>query len=774
MELKKRWVAVVVIVLVVVGAMQAATNRPSVVNGQAGSEDSDAPYLYYFDSAARYWVIEKADGTDKHILGEGLVQRAPDAYTVDVGGPGWSPSGQWFAFTSRSVFGMIGSTPSEQAHIISVDGRQHLTLLDDLARLDAGISMAWSPVADLLMMAATYTQYAVDPNTGSPDYSMGTIEVHLRLIDPAVNAIIAQVHEAIPFDNSARFDMELRREITMRWQAAGDKVILDYATYVRPNDVTTIYVLDVATQIFSVRRLSGVIYPNVYTGPAVSSAGEVAYQTRTGVVIENVLSGVRRIIRLQLPDDSSGTNPPRLIWSPTGSSAVLVAQDVGLLHLSDDEIDLQWLGFPARLPQREYESPVISVQLGWSPDGQHLLLQTLSNTVYHVDANTGARTTLMPPIERHFPVWGWWGASRAYVTGPYDPEKQQQTLFVYNFSTRLQPVEEITISRMWWSSPPSLSPDERLVAYVYDSAIIQNRETGDLVRVRPDADSFFSQETGEVEWSADSQWVLIFDDAHVASGATGQRHLGITRYDGTGRRDLGYSPSPSRITLDWLPARVNPADLPIPLPDNQQFPAQILHGNQWIWYLDWSPDGQQLATGTGGWYDLDDIQIWSLAEGEITTEFPELYRTVGSSVEVDWQLSASGGYTAQLVERSDSSIGDFPSSHAISPDGRYAIVSTDDVGPVMVDVQSQQVLFAVSEPYDRVSSASFSPDGRLVAVAYMDRPSVIYDIQTQTIIGHLPDTSFAVVFSPDGEYLAVGVSWDVEIWRVSDLIGAEN
>lgn len=58
-----------------------------VVDSQA---TEDVPYLYYHDSDSGEIVIERADGTDRHVLVE--------TGAITINGPGWSPSGEYFAW----------------------------------------------------------------------------------------------------------------------------------------------------------------------------------------------------------------------------------------------------------------------------------------------------------------------------------------------------------------------------------------------------------------------------------------------------------------------------------------------------------------------------------------------------------------------------------------------------------------------------------------------------------------------------------------------------
>ncbi len=101
----------------------------------AASEDVP-PFLYYYSSALRAIVVERADGTDSRALGEGLTLEAGD-----VGGPGWSPNGQWFAWygINNSDY-RVFTVP--QAAAVRVDNQARLKSLDNFAGIQ---EMIWSP-----------------------------------------------------------------------------------------------------------------------------------------------------------------------------------------------------------------------------------------------------------------------------------------------------------------------------------------------------------------------------------------------------------------------------------------------------------------------------------------------------------------------------------------------------------------------------------------------------------------------------------------------------
>jgi len=113
--------------------------------GRTGAKAGpSAPFLYYYSDNRAAFIIERADGTDSRILSSYKLPATSDF----IGGPGWSPSGQWFAWTA-SIGGGTGADENSIAYVVSRDGKQLFSYPDATGEVQ---SMEWSPTADLLML----------------------------------------------------------------------------------------------------------------------------------------------------------------------------------------------------------------------------------------------------------------------------------------------------------------------------------------------------------------------------------------------------------------------------------------------------------------------------------------------------------------------------------------------------------------------------------------------------------------------------------------------
>jgi hypothetical protein len=125
--------------LIVLLMMPLAAQNPPVI----ASNNDPAPYIYYYSGALNGIVIERADGTDSRIIGQGLV----DEDVEWINGPGWSADGRWFAWRNWSSY--YGAVYPGKGYAISADGKAKL---DMLANLPSVTSILWHPTENTLLV----------------------------------------------------------------------------------------------------------------------------------------------------------------------------------------------------------------------------------------------------------------------------------------------------------------------------------------------------------------------------------------------------------------------------------------------------------------------------------------------------------------------------------------------------------------------------------------------------------------------------------------------
>ncbi|KAI0886951.1 WD40-repeat-containing domain protein [Annulohypoxylon maeteangense] len=189
-----------------------------------------------------------------------------------------------------------------------------------------------------------------------------------------------------------------------------------------------------------------------------------------------------------------------------------------------------------------------------------------------------------------------------------------------------------------------------------------------------------------------------------------------------------------------------------------------------------SADGRRLAAG----FQDGTIKVWDIATHQCTTVRAAQHYNYGN---VSITFSSAGRWLAsisndQRIEIWDMETGectavqDFDyevASVALSPDGgQLASSSTDGIINIW-DTESMTCLSTVeASSSDRCLSIAFSPDGRWLAAGFYAATIHIWDIKTSDLLLTIKDHNArvtSVAFSPDGSQLASG-SYDCtsKIW----------
>jgi WD40 repeat protein len=104
-------------------------------------QPSDAPFLYYYSQEQGAFIISRADSSDGRILARFSM---PDEWHIQ--GPGWSPSGRWFAWNS---YPYSGTSYDLNVYVVRREGGEPLTILDSQGQI---LSASWAPNSDLLLV----------------------------------------------------------------------------------------------------------------------------------------------------------------------------------------------------------------------------------------------------------------------------------------------------------------------------------------------------------------------------------------------------------------------------------------------------------------------------------------------------------------------------------------------------------------------------------------------------------------------------------------------
>lgn len=691
---------------------------------KVSAQTSDAPYLYYFSNRLRAFVIERADGTDTRLLGVGAMDNhllfTADDDNFVVNGPGFSPSGRWFAWSAYARRGAYRYT-DYAGFMAGLDGTIRSDLFDGLPNP----YMAWSPEGDQLLV--------VSIDEGFPDIT-DLITVKVALLNPERNErklLKAATYRTespviLPFTTPSIRWIDAQRAIVMFPTGFGSYDIEYY-----PSSAALVVNIDGSAVEHSFTESSLDVLDNSI--PTHSSEGHFLLKLLPNskyplYQIENIVTG--EVCRFDL-------NAVRHLtyWSPGNPLAILVGYRTGYYNawIIDGEtctltklVNLK-LESQLYLPYEDRENGVVK----WSPDGRHATL-LLNGNFYMINPQT-KQTDLIQigyePISGYEWLWDKSGYLNYQVSSNankidsvlYSPNDDKRLIFdnLGRIDTNLQ-----------------LSPDLKTVAAYFDGPILVDTKTETRRYLSPSASSYATSMWGEVNWHRGSEWIMTLGTADEAN--SGGLYIGVMRVDGTAKRELGFLQVIDPSLLNWLPSDV-PLDLiPSSVDPIAPLPSTILRGVGWTDRFEWSQLSNQLQI-TG--YLIDGQQLEYVTTPNITSGLTLLNEVGHPSCENTIQQDVT------------------------SPDGLYKFR-----GDTLYKAQKYRPILDFTDQLWWVSCAVFSPDSRHLVVTARRDETLIYQLQPFKLIATIPHGSLALAFSPDGKQLAVASGWDVEIYDFNQVV----
>jgi hypothetical protein len=368
---------------------------PLMTNAQ-----SAVPSLYYYDRKANAFVIEHADGTDRHIFANFTLSspKVGDEVQNIIVGPGWSPSGKWFAWRESTNYGV-----RSPAYLAS----RETTPVAILKGRDVAF-MQWSPVADYLMVT-------VSAKGQLPAWD-DTYVIDLEHMNQPVLMSMEEksIHDAYVF---------------IGWTADGQYI----AQYINLQDGGWLM------QLFALDGLTGETreLDATCTYPAWSKDGKVAYIDPSGkwLVLENIaerqsqqIAAPPKIVRriawsadgkyalVYTSDDCLNTVPKFRLW--------IVSFDSGVSRLISDDV---------QLPSSASVSPSLLDISVWSDDNRYVSF-TSENKLFVFDVAQSTPIQVTPNATGTVSKAAWLGDSKlAFMWSDqgstdievFDPSNQQ-------------------------------------------------------------------------------------------------------------------------------------------------------------------------------------------------------------------------------------------------------------------------------------------------------------------------------------------------------------
>jgi WD40 repeat protein len=531
-----RWLTVVIVVLAV-GSASAAEDKP--------------PFLYYYSNVLRGFVVERADGTDSRVLSQNLI--APDVHDVNL--LGWSPSGQWLAWTENY----------KVLKVLSVDGLVARTLIDDPSHVFA----MWSPVDDLLFVSQ------------SPKHRVNDYDTGFALLDVNHQQIITQFDVLINGANSLSGP---------RWSPDGQFVGLYYQNYnddpaVRRYEST--FVLVSRDGKVTEEALSPITFRNDIGIGTVhwTPQGWLAHYSpdESKIILTNPDSGDH--FEVDAPRRDSSSSSHRLfLWSPTGDYAlyydslprrddVETPYELWLLSVREQSMkrisDQAYLRFayyfdPFRLALANFIDADTSGS--WSPDGEWAVFRiTAEDGFALLDPVTGDSDVLALELPAdsfghyYFDVrWSPDGLSLEFDNGTADTPVQ-----IYNLGThQTSENHDFSVVRSVYS------PSGRYLAVTGMAGSVIDILSGASYVLPVHSASVYNKT--RFSWDRGENWLITEDYLCIAGDCPAILRYAVTNPQGSYWRELEDS------EVNWLPDQVDESQLPVGAPESVLLPPETI------------------------------------------------------------------------------------------------------------------------------------------------------------------------------------------------------
>lgn len=516
--------------------------------GQASpfQADSEAPLIYYYSSLSQAFIIERADGTNSQILTSFTPPPAWDSENSQpmvVVGPGWSPSGNWLAWTTDLPYGNRGQ--GQNVYLAHRSGGDWQSVFDAEGAWRIH-SLTWSPTDDQLLIQRLSNE---DDSEQVIVYDVKTQEMVLILDAKELGAV---------FKDQARF-------VGVEWTPDGQAVSLSYYRQCLSSGqvqaLLQIISLDgtqAEREIFlpdpdhECYRLAPRIHPSW------SSTGRILYTAHNGedFVVED-LTGAQFSVPIPTPFVY------HVDWNPGGSDAFVYT--IGDCRMYGD-FSLWRLSVSTRSLSRLPEDAAVFVQPAyqleqfpyptsiWSPTGEFgAFFSENHSQLYLLDAESSVLKVIVlaAPYSLNDPL-RWTDDGTALLFSYRTPEDTYQVHsydVVSGKTTILAPANCEHFSSL--RTPHLFCSTTRIPGYAYHTDTVSGVQT-QLPFMDTEYESDIWLHIYTAIWHPEQPWFFWMAHVDVGGGDMPWR-MTIANPDFSGYRELGHCFPEQLSCYGWLP-----------------------------------------------------------------------------------------------------------------------------------------------------------------------------------------------------------------------------
>lgn len=570
---------------------------------RVAAQESDAPFIFYPGEGGI--VIERADGTDRRILGEDM-NLWPRRYLQ------WSSTSRWVAWDNidHDVYGEISVDPITIS-AIRYDGEQQFSI--DLDANYEQTNWDWSSAEDwLLITQSSYYEVGIRSNVmvidvesnvvllelddfdGIPRWSAdGHTLDHIRYTretesNNPMQTEIVRTFQTISMDGEIQETsimtprlLAVSNDTYIYWDTAQESFFIDGPAYDTPTSITSPPNLNIQQLYWNIARDHALVYA---LEPVPES--DVLYeQNFYHLSLED--HSIRFISTFRISPLDGDLNPATTSiysanWNPTNDTVLIYAIDgypsridrysitvgrdgssLGLYLLSISTASIDLITINPMLPTYFAEHPGSTFEwTAWTPDGSRFLFATEERELAWFDVQSHQVTPIDLPIfsDTYYlriaaPTYGLnWSSDgqRAVLTWRHNS-------WLYDRATDTTSAEPISQHSLAFISPDgryavslvACTPPQDHWRGPTSGKCLINVETGERMDLAVSG-RFNSGGGGWAEWHPTEPWVILIEDRSERYSA---QYYSITDTSGMFYRDLTDS-FEGRSAVDWLPDNV--------------------------------------------------------------------------------------------------------------------------------------------------------------------------------------------------------------------------